>query len=192
MSTTEVNPSPVESSQQRTNGGVRNRLGTSRRRQTRNITNNPTNYSGQCEDIGCLLALRSERFDKKVQFQVFMEKMGNYVISNLKDGGDIQCVFHELKDPTEKFLLTHKPVKLPQDELGGVDEVDKGIYKEEVKQFVQRKINLQRNIKKSYGLVLGQCSSGLKQYIKGLETYSVNSKIFDTIWLLKELKKATA
>ena len=142
MSAAEANPSPVESSQQRTNDGVRNKSATSRRRQTQNITNNPTNYSGQCEDIGCLLALRSERFDKKVQFRVFMEKMGNYVISNLKDGGDIQCIFHELKDPTENFLLTHKPVKPPQDEFRGVDKVDKEIYKEEVKQFVQRKINL--------------------------------------------------
>ena len=186
MSTTETNPAPVESNQQRTNNGARSRSNAPRRRQTRNITNNPTNYSGQCEDIGCILALRSERFDKKVHFQVFMEKMGNYVISNLKDGGDIQSIFHDLKDPTENFLQTHKPVKPPQDEFGGIDDVDKEIYKEEVKQFVQRKINLRRNIEKSYGLIWGQCSSGLKQYIKGLETFSVNSKIFDTIWLLKE------
>ena len=85
----DTNPSPIESSQQRPTGAVRNRSTASRRRQPRNITNNPTNYSGQCEDIGCLLALRSEQFDKKVQFQVFMEKMANHVISNLKDGGDI-------------------------------------------------------------------------------------------------------
>ena len=192
MSATDPNPPPVESSQQRSTGAVQNRSTTSRCRQPRNITNNPTNYSGQCEDISCLLSLRSERFDKKVHFQVFMEKMANYVISNLKDGGDIQCIFHELKDPTENFLLTHKTVKPPQDEFGGIDEVDKEIYKEEVKQFVQRKINLRRNIEKSYGLIWGQYSSGLKQYVKGLESYSVNSKSFDTIWLLKELKKATA
>lgn len=94
-----------------------------------------------------------------------------------------------MKNPTKEFLVTNKPVKPPQDEFGGID---KEIYKKEVKQFVQRKMNLCRNIEKSYGLIWGQCSSGLKQYMKGLQSYTTNAKIFDTTWLLKELKKATS
>ena len=81
----------------------------------------------------------------------------------------------------------NKPIKPPQDEFGGVDEVYKEIYKEEVKQFLQRKIYLRQNIEKTYGLVWGQCSSGLKQYMKGLQSYTTHAKVFDTIWLLKEL-----
>ena len=138
------------------------RGGGARRRQQRQTSNNPTSYTGQCEEIGVILALRSERFDKKVQFQVFMEKMDTYVISNLKDGGDIQCIFTDMKDPTDVFQEANKPVKPAKDDFGGVDEVDQEIYKEEVKQFVQRKINLRRNIEKCFGLVWGQCSSGLK------------------------------
>ena len=94
-----------------------------------------------------------------------------------------------MKNPTKEFLVTNKPVKPPQDEFGGID---KEIYKEEVKQLVQRKMNLRRNIEKSYGLIWGQCSSGLKQYMKGLQSYTTNAKICDTTWLLKELKKATS
>ena len=35
------------------------------------------------------------------------------------------------------------------------DEVDMIIKKEEMKQFVQRKMNLRRNLEKSYGLIWG-------------------------------------
>ena len=60
-----------------------------RRRNNRVITTNSQSYQGGCEDIGHILALRSEKFNKKVQFQVFLEKLGTYIVSNLKDGGDI-------------------------------------------------------------------------------------------------------
>ena len=138
------------------------------------------------------MAQRLERFDKKVQYQVFIEKVTNYVISNLKDGGDIQTVYTELKDPTNNFQEQNKPIKLLPDDFGGIDEVHQEIYKEEVKQFVQQKINIRRNVEKSYGLVWGQWSADLKQYIKGISLYESRSKIFGTVWLLKELKKATS
>ena len=191
MSSSEPSPMPDQGTASNPSSSSR-RGGGARRRQQRQISNNPTSYTGQCEEIGAILALRSERFDKKVQFQVFMEKMDTYVISNLKDGGDIQCVFTDMKDPTNAFQDANKPVKPAKDDFGGVDEVDQEIYKEEVKQYVQRKINLRRNMEKCFGLVWGQCSSGLKQYIKGLASYESSTKQFDVVWLIKELKKATA
>ena len=50
---------------------------------------NNQSYTGECEDLEYILALHSEKFDKKVPFQVFMEKLATYVISHLKDGGDV-------------------------------------------------------------------------------------------------------
>ena len=60
----------------------------------------------------------------------------------------------DLIDPTTEFQTKNKPVKPEsgQDEDNS-DEVDQEIYKEEVKQFVQRKMNLRRNLEKSYGLI---------------------------------------
>ena len=65
----------------------------SRRRNNRVVSTNSQSYQGECEDIGYILALRSEKFDKKIQFQVFLDKLGTYVVSNLKDGGDIQPLY---------------------------------------------------------------------------------------------------
>ena len=113
------------------------------------------------------LALRNERFDKKVLFQEFVDKVSNYVVSNFKDGGDIQPFFVNLIDPTKELQNKNRSVK-PEDnnsDENPTDEIDQEIYKEEVKQFDQRKINLRRNLKKSYGLMWGQCSAGISKCI---------------------------
>ena len=169
--------------------------GGNRRHQTRPMSINNQTYTGECEDLGYILALRSEKFDKEVPFQVFMEKLATYVVSHLKDGGDIQVIFTDMKVPTKSFNELHKPVKPEKGKSSkddDVDEVDLEIYKEEVKQFVQRKMNLRRNMEKSYSLVWGQCSNGLQTYLKGLYSYETRAKIFDLLWLLRELKKATS
>ena len=53
-------------------------------------------------------------------------------------------------------------------------------------------MNLQRNLEKSYGLIWGQCSAGLQAYVKGTSAYATMSVIFNVVWLLHELKKATS
>ena len=128
-----------------------------------------------------------------MSFQEFIDKVANHVVSNFKDGGDIQPLFVDLIDPTTEFQTKNKPVKPEsgQDE-DDPDAVDQEIYKEEVKQFVQRKMNLRRNLEKSYGIIWGQCSAGLQAYIKGTSAYATMSPIFNVVWLLHELKKATS
>ena len=105
-----------------------------RRRQQRPTTSNPTSYVGENESVGVILALRSERFDKKISFQEFTDKIANYVDTNFKDGGDIQPLFVDLIDPTREFQVKSKPAKPEnnQDEEN-LDKVDLKIYKEEAK-----------------------------------------------------------
>ena len=192
---TPVDPAPTGSEQSvpPTTQPQRNRSQTnSSRRQARTISSNSQSYVGECEDIGHILALRSEKFDKKIPFQVFLEKISTYTISNLKDSGDIQPLFTSLSDPNENFASKFKPTKPEPGEDGEVDEVDHEIYCEEVKQFVQRKINMRRNIEKAYGLIWGQCSAGLQTYIKGLSHYETSATEFKALWLLREIKKATS
>ena len=108
----------------------------SRRRQNHIIATNSQSYQGECKDIGYILGLQSEKFDKKVQFQVFFEKLGIYIVLNLKDGGNIQPLYTTLLDPNGNFASKHKPIKPELDKRGKIDEVDQEIYCEEVKQFV--------------------------------------------------------
>ena len=62
-------------------------------------------------------------------------------------------MYATLSDPNIDFVAKHKPIKPESGEGGEADEVDHEIYREEVKQFVQRKINMRRNIEKVYGLI---------------------------------------
>ena len=87
-------------------------------------------------------------------------------------------------DPTIDFKKRRKPVKPDV----SADDVDKDIYREEIKLFVVRQTNLRRNIEKSFGLIWGQCSTQLQATIKGLIAYSDKYDDLDILWLIKELK----
>ena len=91
-------------------------------------------------------------------------------------------------------LANEMPVKpeVFEDTNPSIVEAEKEVFKEEIKQFVQRKLTLRRNMQKAFGLIWGQCSNQLQEYMKGLSEYEDNSSIADVIWLLEELKKATA
>ena len=69
------------------------------------------------------------------------------------------------------------------------DDIDKYIYREEIKLFVVRQTNLRRNMEKSFGLIWGQCSTQLQATIKGITAYSDKYDDLDILWLIKELKK---
>ena len=65
---------------QRPNVGARGNQ-SKRRRQRRTITTNTASYQGECDDFGYILALKSEKFDKKLYFQSFLDKVAIYVVS---------------------------------------------------------------------------------------------------------------
>ena len=78
-----------------------------------------------------------------------------HAVSTYKDGGDLHPFFFDFDDPLNSLVTKHRPIK-PEpisnnDE--SIDEVDHEIYKEEIKQFVQKKLNLQKNTEKAYGLI---------------------------------------
>ena len=139
------------------------------------------------------MALQIEQFSKKVPFHLFIEKVYFHIVTNFKDGGDLYPLFHELTNPTNILLKKHKPTKpVKREDNESMDDVDVEIYKKEIEQFVQRKMNLQRNMGKTYSLVWGQCSTALQSFIKGISSFEQQSAAFDIIWLLTKLKKATS
>ena len=49
------------------------------------ILANPVGFEGDIPEVGAILALKHERFHKKVPFSQFVEKVYGYVLSNFKD-----------------------------------------------------------------------------------------------------------
>ena len=169
------------------------RQGGNRQRSNNINPTNAANLEGDCPSLSAVLGLRVERLNKKLPFHQFTEKVYFHAFSTYKDGGDLHPLFFDFDDPLNSLVTKHRPIN-PEpisNEDESIDEVDPEIYKEEIKQFIQRKLNLQRNTEKAYGLIWGQCSAALQAFIKGLSEYEEHAACFDTIWLLKKLKKAT-
>ena len=185
-------PDPIPSS----STSQRPRQGNGRRRTGGNniISSNPITYEGSDPTLGYVLAMRVEKFHKKLPFHQFTEKAYYHMVATVKDGADLYPLFKELKDPQSDLLKNNMPVKpdLDEDEEDSVVETETAIYNEEIKQFVQRKLNLRRNMQKSYALIWGQCSTQLQEYVKGQSEYTKHSATSNVVWLLKELKKATS
>ena len=122
-----------------------------------NIFNTNTNaFEGANAELGAVLGLRHEKFKiKSPSFENFLEQVCTHIISNFKDGSDLKPLFRKMIDPTIDFKKRRKPVKPDV----SADDVDKDIYREEIKLFVVRQTNLRRNMEKSFGLIWGQCST---------------------------------
>ena len=168
-----------------------NRVRNNTRRNNNHVTlSNPVNYDGECDKVGGILALRVEKFNKKLPYEQFIEKIVNYITKKYVDGADIKPLLTDGKDPVRAYENKNKPKPLPDEDKD--DPVMDAILKEEVKQFVMRKNNIRRNIQSAYSLVWGQCSSALQAYIKGLDGYTNATDNYDLKWLLDELKKASS
>jgi hypothetical protein len=124
--------------------GEGNRNSPPRRNNNQVQTSNPRNYAGAIPDINGVLGLKYEKFDKKLQFQSFMDKAGNYVLSTFKDGGDIMPLFSKLEDPKSLFDASYRPVALTEEDKE--DQLSVDIYKEKIKLFISRDSNLKRNL----------------------------------------------
>ena len=142
-------------------------------------------YKGENDGVGVILALRTERFNHKVVFSSFSDKLRNYVVSNFKDAKDIVPMIEELRDTTAEVYGEEPGNLTGQDALNAVKVI---IKTEQVKRWMRRIENLKNNKATLYGLVWGQCSAGLQESIKGELEFEEQSKLFNCIWLLEKAK----
>ena len=86
--------------------------------------------------------------------------MSGYVASKYDNGDDIKMILSDLNIP-----ILGKPKAL--DSMA--DDVDKDIYREDVKEYAKDKRAVTNSDKKIYSLILGQCTESLRVKIKGEE-----------------------
>ena len=100
-----------------------NTNGNSTSRATRQSTRNGTfqtstnkDFGGAIPKLGGILALRNENVTKKVNYDRFLEKLGIYIVNELKVGDHIIEV---TKNPKlkiiEGFMASNKPTELSDD-----------------------------------------------------------------------------
>ena len=143
-------------------------------------------FEGATPKIGGVLALRSENVTKKVNYDAFCEKLGIYVMNELKNGDAIVEVTktHDA-DIMADFAAYDKPKDLDSSITSTV-EIE--IHKEEIKEYVKDLKQIKSNLKKIYSLIYGNCTESVQTMIKADSEYEVKSKVFDYAWLFEKVK----
>ena len=115
-----------------------------RRNNTQGTPSNPFGYKGECDKVGGILALKVERFSKKVSYEVFVEKLCNYIVKKYPDGADIKPLIMEGKDPVKLYENKNMLTPLSDDEKN--EPMLEAIMREEIKQYVARKNNIRPHL----------------------------------------------
>ena len=113
------------------------------------------------------------------QYNDTVKLLGQYISKNFRFASDMDVLVKEMKVP-----VLEKP-DAPKDKT---NETDVKIWEAEIKQFVDRKQKLQKNLKAAHAIIWGQCSSSMQGKIKSLTGYADSHKACDCIWLLKSIK----
>ena len=93
------------------------------------------NHMGEKDEIGVVLALKSEKFANKVAFTTFIDKMKNHVLTDFKEARDMMPILESLKDP-QSDVEGKEPSELTSEEAKS--EVKRWMKQEKVKQHIKR------------------------------------------------------
>ena len=142
-------------------------------------------FKGANKEIGVIVALRNERFTHKVLFSSFINQMKNHMLTNFDYACDIVPVLEKLEDPMPTIEAEEPNDLAPEKQKSPVAEAMKT---KEVKQHLRRLTYLRDNMETLYGLIWGQCSSGLQEVVKTKDEFKKKEEKFDVIWLLEKIK----
>ena len=152
------------------------------------ITSHVYDYAGENKDIGVILAMRTERYSKKVVFSIFIERLKTHALTSFDDAKDIVTLLEQREDPADAIVK-----EAPKDLVTNKDsDVEKWMNLERCKTYMRRLETLENNKQTLYGLIWGQCSHGLQEVVKADDDYKKKAKDFDCAWLLEKLNLVSA
>ena len=157
------------------------------RRQNASVMSTPKDFKGATPKIGGILDLRNENMTHKVNYDIFFEKLGIYIMNDFKGGENVvEITKNQDTDIISSFQTMNKPVELTEDER--LSTIDVEIKKEEIKEYVKDLKLIKTNLKKIYNLMYGNCTDSVRTMLKTDEDYESKSLIFDHRWLFKKVR----
>ena len=129
--------------------------------------------------FGCF----DEQGDKR-QYVKTVEALSQYANKTYKFSEDFSSLF--LAEATAPVLEKPKP---PPKE--GCDETDDLIFKEQIKQYVNRCSTLKGNLAAIWSVAIGQCTETMKAKLVSIKKYDDKHRESDCNWLLKSILSIT-
>ena len=140
---------------------------------------------GECAELGDAVYTfgdekQSEKFNKTT------EKILNYIFTNFDHGKYV-------KESLEKYEVYDMEQWRPEEIEDGtvLGEVEKMIIQQEVRDYVLRRNKFEDNMYKAFGLILGQCTTRLKNKLEAKKDWKVIKDKGDPIQLLTAIKEIT-
>ena len=130
-----------------------------------------------------MLGLTSERLNKGTSFEIFQEKLGNYVLKNIPKAEDVIILVSALQDPlsptdgpSDSFESKHFPAE--PDETEQKIPIKMKVWEMKIKRYLDREDRLCENMNKIYGLVIGQCTIALLSTLRSDKNYEKKIEAF--------------
>ena len=176
MNTTGSEPSGPNPGQRPSRGGTRGGRGRQRWKRGHQTKHN---FTGKTKEMnGHVFQLRVEQ-KKKGQFQETLEQLQVYASLAYKNEIKyLKVLFTQLQEPN---IIKPEPPK-------GGNTQDDTIYREEVRQYIKEKRNLDTTLVSIYNVVWGQCSKLLQNKLKSNPKYTSFDDNSDVVSLLTEIK----
>ena len=154
-------------------GRNQNRNGSGRGGSSRNggssrqavVDPNLRSFEGAESDVGGVLCLSNEKVDKKVTFDEFRVKIGQYIERKYDNSDDIVMMVEDMKTPEESYKNS-KPRYLTEAEKKSDESEELKIeYSYRLKKWIDCGEQLKFNKSKLFSLILGQCSDSLRSVV---------------------------
>ena len=127
-------------SENKQNNNYNNRRGLNSAQLTNHITREGDNIK-----VNGVVGMKIEKNHRKVLFETYKDKIMSYVISNYKNGGDINLIFKKLEVPINTIAIKNKHKSL----VNTAYQTENNIQRERIKQFVLREYRLRSNMEKN-------------------------------------------
>ena len=137
-------------SENKQNNNYNNRRGLNNNRNSAQLTNHITR-EGENIKVNGVVGMMIEKTHRKVPFETYKDKIMSYVISNYKNGGDINLIFKKLEVPINTIAIKNKHKSL----VNTAYQTENNIQRKRIKQFVLREYRLRSNMEKNIMIFIG-------------------------------------
>jgi hypothetical protein len=144
--------------------------------------NKPGKFKGEIAELNSHVYEMHNEVAKANQYQKTTKAISAYVNRTLKSGNDMMNMIDNMKD------LDFNSLK-PKATSEQMDDVDKMILQQEVKDYVKRHKLYYRNRDKVFTIIWGQCSEALQAKLKGTKAFRTYNLIKCPLSLLKDIKQ---
>ena len=145
------------------NGGNSNPNGQRNGQQTGQGDSLNCNFEGAEPKVGAVLALKIERMTKKEPFDIFKEKLMNYMGREIENSNDLMCILTTGDNPVDEYEKNNMPKDLTDEEKKS--EVRVQMQKERIRLYIMKEDKLKSGMVKLYNVIWGQCSEQLQSVI---------------------------